>query len=118
MRSKAARVGIVVSALAVGLVVFVLVAGADDPPTLERIVVRDGNPVGGVARLEYQSGERVRFSVESDVADEVHVHGFDITRAVPANGSVQVEFPADIEGVFDVELHVGDIKIAELRVNP
>jgi heme/copper-type cytochrome/quinol oxidase subunit 2 len=80
--------------------------------------VRDGEPVGGVKRLEYERGERVRFSVKSDVADEVHVHGFDVTRDVPANRSVRFAFPADIEGVFEVELHDAHIKIAELRVRP
>jgi hypothetical protein len=87
-------------------------------PEFKRIVVRDGQPVGGVARLEYESGERVRFTVRSDVADEVHVHGFDIAKDVPANGSVRFDFPADIEGVFEIEFEQSRIQIAELRVTP
>jgi hypothetical protein len=87
-------------------------------PVVKRIVVRGGKPVGGVERLEYKRGERVRFSVRSDVADEVHVHGFDIEKAVPANRPVRFAFPADIEGVFEVELHSGHSKIAELRIGP
>ena len=88
------------------------------PPTIPRIVVRDGQPVGGVARLEYESGQRVRFTVRSDSADEVHVHGFDIKKDVPANGSVRFEFGADIEGVFEVELETTHVQIAELRIEP
>jgi hypothetical protein len=144
MRTRGVRVGIAVTALAAAVVVFVVLAGADDTetdaatpqpesaqvttaasespdpqsPTIPRIVVRDGTPVGGVARLEYESGERVGFIVLSDVADEVHVHGFDITKAVPADESVRFDFPADLEGVFDVELHDSDIKLAELRIEP
>jgi hypothetical protein len=87
-------------------------------PTIDRIVVRGGKPVGGVERLEYESGERVRFSVHSDMADEVHVHGFDISKHVPANGSVRFRFLADIEGVFEVELEDSHVKIAELRIEP
>jgi len=87
-------------------------------PAITRIVVRDGMPAGGVARLEYERGERVRFTVQSDVADEVHVHGFDIRKDVPANGSVSFGFPADIEGVFEIELEGARIEIAELRVRP
>jgi hypothetical protein len=87
-------------------------------PTIERIVVRGGNPVGGVKRLEYESGEQVRFSVRSDVADEVHVHGFDIAKDVPAGGTVQFAFPANFEGVFEVELEHRKLEIAELRVKP
>jgi hypothetical protein len=87
-------------------------------PTVHRIVVRKGKGVGGVKRLEYRRGERVRFSVRADATDEVHVHGFDIEKAVPANRPVRFAFPADIEGVFEVELHSGHTKIAELRVRP
>jgi hypothetical protein len=87
-------------------------------PAIERIVVRDGKPVGGVRRLEYERGERARFSVRSDVAEEIHVHGFDIAKDVPAGGSVRFGFPADLEGVFEVELEHSHVQIAELRVEP
>jgi hypothetical protein len=87
-------------------------------PKVERIVVRGGKPVGGLKRLEFERGERVRFSVQSDSADEVHVHGFDLEKAVPANRRVRFGFPADIEGVFEVELHSTHTKIAELRIRP
>ncbi len=46
----------------------------------------------------------MRFRVESDVADEIHVHGYDLKKDVPAGGSVSFSFPASIEGVFEVEL--------------
>ena len=85
---------------------------------LETIVVRSGEPVGGVAELEYDAGEEVRFRVSSDVADEVHVHGYDISKDVPAGGSVRFSFPARLEGVFEVELEGRHEQIAELRVNP
>jgi hypothetical protein len=93
-------------------------SAAPPSPTIERIVVRGGRLAGGVKRLEYKRGDRVLFSVHTDVADEVHVHGFDITKAVPANRRVSFRFPADIEGVFEVELHDAEMKIAELRIRP
>jgi hypothetical protein len=37
------------------------------------IVVRHGEPVGGVQELEYSAGDRIQFKVDSDVADEIHV---------------------------------------------
>jgi hypothetical protein len=142
-RTQAARAGITVVALAALVALFVVLAGGDDDgtdsaspqprspqgstegqppepqrPTIERIVVRGGKPVGGVKRLEYASGERVRFSVRSNVADEVHVHGFDISKDVAAGGSVRFGFPADIEGVFEVELEDSQLEIAELRIKP
>ena len=84
----------------------------------QQITVRDGKPVGGVVELSYNSGDRVRFVVTSDVADEVHVHGYDIAKEVPAGGSVRFGFPAKLEGVFEVELENRQQQIAELRVSP
>jgi hypothetical protein len=87
-------------------------------PAVERIVVVGGEPRGGVKRLPYESGDRVQFTVTSDVADEVHVHGYDISKDVPAGGTVRFSFPARIEGVFEVELEGRKQQIAELRVSP
>jgi hypothetical protein len=87
-------------------------------PKIARIWVRGGKAAGGIKRLEFKRGERVRFSVHSRVADEVHIHGFDITKRLPANRIVLFAFPADIEGVFEVELHGAHVKIAELRIKP
>jgi major membrane immunogen (membrane-anchored lipoprotein) len=82
------------------------------------IVVENGEPVGGVQELEYSAGEQISFTVRSDVADEIHVHGYDLMKDVPAGGTVSFYFPADIEGIFEVELEGRKEQIAELRVNP
>src|SRR5665811_1359732 len=91
---------------------------AASKPAVETIVVRNGEPVGGVAELTYSAGEEVRFEVRSDVADEVHIHGYDLTKDVPAGGTVSFSFPAELEGLFEVELEQRVEQIAELRVNP
>lgn len=87
-------------------------------PEIDTIVVRDGAPVGGVQELEYDAGEEIRFRVRSNTADEVHVHGYDVRKEVPAGGSATLAFPADIEGIFEAELHGSGQQIAEIRVNP
>ena len=87
-------------------------------PEPAQIVVRDGTPVGGVARLEYERGERICFTVVSDTADEVHVHGFDLAKDVAAGESARFDFRADFEGVFEVELEGAHVQIAELRIEP
>jgi hypothetical protein len=92
--------------------------GTSDKPSVETIVVRNGEPVDGITELEYDAGEQVRFRVSSDKADEVHVHGYDVEEEVPAGGTADFSFPADIEGIFEVELHGSEKQIAELRVNP
>ena len=78
----------------------------------------NGKPQGGVQKLAYKNGDRIQFIVDSDVADEVHVHGYDIAKDVPAGGTVRFSFPARIEGVFEVELEGRKEQIAELRVSP
>ena len=88
------------------------------PPPAPRIVVEGGQPRGGVERLSFDSGDRIRFVVRSDVADEVHVHGYDVSHNVAAGGSVRFSFPARLEGVFEVELEERHVQIAELRVSP
>jgi hypothetical protein len=145
MRNPLARGLIGLAAIAAAVVLFVLAGGDDDnsgttattqtqattgtteqepaqpepaQPAVERIVVVGGKPRGGVERLSFKSGDRVQFTVTSDVADEVHVHGYDISRDVPAGGSVRFSFPARIEGVFEVELEGRGQQIAELRVSP
>ena len=56
--------------------------------------------------------------MDSDVSDEVHVHGYDIMKDVEAGGSVSFDFPATIEGVFEAELEGRKEQILELTVNP
>lgn len=93
-------------------------AGEQRLAALPTIVVKNGEPVGGIVELEFGTGERVRFEVDSDVGDEVHVHGYDIAKDVEAGGSVSFDFPATIEGIFEVELEERAEQIAELRVVP
>ncbi len=95
--------------------------GSDRQPNeanVPTIVVREGQPVGGVQELAVEKGGRIRFIVESDVADEVHLHGYDIAKDVEAGGDVRFDVPASIEGVFEVELEARVVPIAEVTVNP
>lgn len=90
-------------------------ASGGDVPT---IVVRDGEPVGGVQELEYSAGEEIRFRVSSDAAEEIHVHGYDLMKDVPAGGTVEFDFPAELEGIYEAELEGLGAQIIELRINP
>jgi hypothetical protein len=148
MQSSRVRAAIGIGTIALIVVLFIALSGGDDdgsspattaatPPTttatepqptttqpkpsrprVKTITVSGGKPTGGVERFEYDKGDRVRFRVRSDVADEVHVHGYDISRDVAAGGSVSFSFPADLEGVFEVELEQRAEQIAEVRVSP
>lgn len=91
------------------------VESGEEVPTIE---VRDGEPVGGIQTLEFDAGDQVRFRVSSDAAEEIHVHGYDIAKDVPAGGTIEFDFPAELEGIYEAELEELGVQIAELRVNP
>jgi hypothetical protein len=75
-----------------------------------------GGKLEGNGRKQVTKGQTVTLRVTSDVADEVHVHGYDKEAAIPAGGTAEVVFKADVAGVFEVELHKKHLKIADLEV--
>src|SRR5262245_13712248 len=85
-------------------------------PVTIRVVVRGGKPVGGIQRATVKKGQKVAIVVRSDVADEVHVHGYDLMKDVTAGGTVRIVFPATISGVFEAELESRGLQIVELTV--
>jgi FtsP/CotA-like multicopper oxidase with cupredoxin domain len=87
-------------------------------PAPRVIVVRNAKPVGGVAAITVKKGDQVRLTVQSDSAQEIHVHGYDVHKIVPKNGSVSFNFPAKIDGGFVIELEKPGVQIAALKVQP
>jgi hypothetical protein len=87
-------------------------------PATPVITVVDAKPQGGVKRLTFNKGDTIRFTVKSDVSDEIHVHGYDVHKDVKAGGSVTFSIPAKIDGRFVVELESRGTQIAELEVEP
>ena len=88
-------------------------------PRYDTVRVRAGKPVGGVKRIEIEKGERARIEVRSsDTEDEVHLHGYDLSKQLPAGGRVRFAFEADAEGIFELELERAGVQIAELVVEP
>jgi hypothetical protein len=87
-------------------------------PTTIRVTVRDGRPVGGIARPSVRQDDRVVLIVRSNVADHVHVHGYDLLADVAPGRRARIAFRATIPGRFEIELEDRHVPIAELRVNP
>jgi len=106
------------------LVVAVVVIGTggssnstkDAGPTT--VVVKNAQPVGGVKDVTFKKGGTVDLTVQSDTADEVHFHGYDVHKDVDKGGSVHFKFPASIEGKFIVELENHAQTLAEVTVEP
>jgi len=88
-------------------------------PRYETVRVRAGKPVGGVKRIRVTKGARARIEISSpDTSDEIHLHGYDLTRDLKAGGRVRFAFDADAEGIFEIELHGAGAQIASLVVEP
>jgi hypothetical protein len=123
MNSNTVRAVIGAAVVVVAIVLLIVLSGNDSGSSattkgVTTIAIKHGKPVGGIAQLTYNKGEEVRFKVDSDVSDEVHMHGYDIMKDVKAGGSVSFDFPATIEGVFEAELEGRKEQILELTVNP
>jgi len=119
--SGRARAAIVVVAIAVLVGGYLLISsGGDDDKSGGSTTVRvvDAKPEGGVKKLEFKKGDQVSFTVVSDTADEIHVHGYDLMKDVEKGGSVSFSFKGSIEGRFVVELEDHKQQIAELDVTP
>jgi hypothetical protein len=87
-------------------------------PTEIRVRVVNGVPQGGIVRETVDQGDRVAVVVTSDVADHVHVHGYDLFRDVVPGKRARIVFRARLPGRFVVELEDSHAQIAELTVNP
>ena len=75
-----------------------------------------GQVTGTSGREEVSVGESLVLRVASDVAEEVHVHGYDLSQPVPAGGAVDIPVTATLPGVFEVELHEAGKALFQLRV--
>lgn len=142
--SRNLRMILAASALAVMVVAFILVKPSDEAPAptpaatpatpsatrsteaaakpkkpkSTKIVVRNGAPVGGVKKITIDKGKKLRFTVISDVSDEVHFHGYDISKPVGPGEPAKFVVPTKLDGIYEVELEQRAIPIAEVRVNP
>ncbi len=79
------------------------------------VTVRGGR-VEGESRQRVPLNQPVIVRVTSDVADEVHVHGYDERADVAAGGTAELSFTAGIPGVFEVELQGSGREILKLQV--
>ena len=50
----------------------------------------------------------MRLLVSSDGNDEIHLHGYDITRNAAPGKPARFRFKADVEGVFEIESHTAE----------
>jgi hypothetical protein len=64
-------------------------------------------------------------SSDSSNAFQLHIHGYEIEKAGKPGQTVNVSFPATIDGEFEIEVHhlvngeeAGAVEVGNLTVNP
>jgi hypothetical protein len=81
--------------------------GVSPSPTVDQtihITYANGKVSGVGARVKVKHNSTVALVVTSDVADEVHFHGYNKMADVAKGGTVTIVFKATLQGVFEVEL--------------
>jgi len=74
--------------------------------------------VRGPLALSAREGQRVRLRVRSDVPDELHLHGYELSAPLPAGEWVALTFVAARAGRFEIELHGAHRELGALEVQP
>jgi hypothetical protein len=88
-------------------------------PAVVRITVSvPGDKAPTVKHFTIKQGSQVVFVVESELADEVHLHGYDLSADVAPGEPATIRFTADAPGLFEAELESRSLPIAELEVRP
>ena len=72
---------------------------------------------GDTGRVPVDAGTAVTLVVTSDVADEVHVHGYDVEAELTPDSPAELAFDATVPGVFEVELHEAGTVLLTLQVS-
>ncbi|MFN0282197.1 MAG: hypothetical protein ACKVZ6_09535 [Kineosporiaceae bacterium] len=80
------------------------------------ISVAGGSVTGPKGRVKVDRGSTVTLRVTSDVADEVHLHGYDKSVDVEKGGTATLTFTAGVAGVFEVELEGERLQLVQLQV--
>lgn len=91
----------------------------DDGAVEVQVEIEDGSTTPAGKRIEVESGQTIRLSVDSDMADELHLHAepeqsFDVQ---PAEDQV-FEFSIDTPGVYALESHETGSQVISIQVQP
>jgi plastocyanin len=81
------------------------------------VQVTGGQVSGDTGRVPVAVGTEVTLVITSDAADEVHVHGYDLTADLAPGTPAEIPFTATIPGVFEVELHEAGTALLALQVS-
>jgi hypothetical protein len=90
--------------------------GMGDADQMIEISIAGGTVTPTPGKTSVKLGSTVMLMVTSDVADAVHVHGYDQEFELAPGETAEFTFTADIPGTFEVETHESGAVLTELEV--
>lgn len=93
-------------------------AAAEPAAEVHRFAVADGERIDGSDVIRARAGDLVTLRVSSDTADELHVHGYDLTADLRPDEVASLSFDATRTGRFEIELHGAHRTLTTLEVRP
>ncbi|MGC4939844.1 cupredoxin domain-containing protein [Kribbella sp. DT2] len=81
------------------------------------ITVAKGKVSPSGKNVAVKAGQTVRVTATSDVADTIHVHGYDKELTMQPGKETSLTFVADNKGSFEIETHESGKLVAKLNVS-
>lgn len=85
---------------------------------LFELIVQDKKLISGLPVISVLQGTPLTLRITSDHADELHLHGYDLTLTLPKGQPAELSFVADRSGRFEYELHHSHLDLGALEVQP
>lgn len=85
--------------------------------TLITATVTGGKVTTAHAQWSVKLGTPVRVAVTADVADEVHVHGYNLKQDTTVGCPTAIDFTANIPGSVEVELESKGLTLFEIKAS-
>jgi FtsP/CotA-like multicopper oxidase with cupredoxin domain len=137
-RQRLAFLGIAVAIAIAAVIILSAGGGSDTTPGASATATPNGQPqeaspgqaatatptpaplltAGHEQTITVAKGATVRLRIRVAKDDIVHVHGYNIEKPVPAGRTLELSFPATIDGIFEIELHQAGVTIGRLKVEP
>jgi hypothetical protein len=89
-----------------------------EPQVVRVRITVPGDSVPKVKKFSVVRDRQLEIVIDSALADEVHVHGYDLSADVAPGKPATIRFKANAPGRFEIELESRRLPIAELEVRP
>jgi hypothetical protein len=120
--STGTRIAILGAIVVVAIGALLVVGGGGDKSVSKHVTVtidvKSAKPVGGVKKIKLKQGGTLDLTVNSDVADEVHVHATDQHADVKKGGSIHLTIKPSGTGNSEIELEQHKQQLGELTIVP